>query len=116
MIHVELYNGYARSVLLDKVEVGEFKITFGTTWSMSIYVEEAYQGKGYAKRLIQTLCKEFSECPLNKRLYIDTDASSGFWTHLGMVDNPLYDFTEDKRNVEGAGYEKYIEFSKLKIF
>lgn len=101
------------STLMDgKTEVGHFTIDFGTTYSLSIGIEQAYQGKGYSLQLIQAACRDL-DIPPDKKLYIDTDASEGFWNYLGLVPNPLYDFTEEQRDMEGAGYEKYIMFKDL---
>ena len=34
------------------------------------------------KKMLKTL-----QMPKEKLLYIDTDASAGFWRHIGMIDN-----------------------------
>jgi GNAT superfamily N-acetyltransferase len=119
MIRVEIDDRSAQAILFTDKEVGNFTITFGTTTSLRIFIEDEFQGLGYARQLIRTLCrrlKNHMRYPESKRLYIDTDASGGFWDYLGLQPNPLYDFTESQRDVEGAGYEKYIEFSQLSLF
>jgi hypothetical protein len=105
---------YVSALLLDHGnEVGHFDIDYNNvTASMGIGIDEPYQKKGYSKQLIRAVCQRLPLSP-NKKIYIDTDASSGFWDHLGLVQNPLYDFTEEQRELEGAGYEKYITLEKL---
>lgn len=104
---------WVESALMDgEKEVGHFVIHFGTTFSLSIGIEQEYQGKGYSLQLMKAACQAV-EIPEDKKMYIDTDASEGFWNYLGLVPNPMYLFTEEQRDVEGAGYEKYIVFSEL---
>ena len=104
---------FIESLLMDNnIEVGHFSIHFGTTYHMGIGIDQAYQGKGYSIQLIQAVRNNI-DLPKDKKLYIDTDASEGFWNNLGLVPNPLYDFTEEQRDLEGAGYEKYIVFEEL---
>jgi hypothetical protein len=104
---------YVESRLMNgSTEVGHFSIQFGTTYSLNIGIEQEYQGEGYSIQLIQAACRD-TDIPQNKKLYIDTDASEGFWNYLGLVPNPLYNFTEEQRDLEGAGYEKYIVFKDL---
>ena len=107
---------YAISALLlhEGHEVGHFDIDYtSVTASMGIGIDDAYQKKGYSKQLIRIVCNRAS-FPPDKKLFIDTDASEGFWDYIGLINNPLYDFTEDQRDLEGAGYEKFITFEKLK--
>jgi hypothetical protein len=98
-----------------QTEVGYFHIKEGVTMDMSISIDEAHQKKGYSRHLIRAVC-EAIELPDTKRLYIDTDASEGYWVHLGLQANPLYDFDESMRDMEGAGYEMFITFADLKAF
>jgi|LauGreDrversion4_2_1035121.scaffolds.fasta_scaffold42381_5 hypothetical protein len=112
-ITVRRTNDGVEAILLDgKTEVGHFIIQFGTTYSLNIGIEQEYQGQGYSIQLMNAVCRDI-DIPHDKKLYIDTDASEGFWNYLGLVPNPMYDFTEEQRNMEGAGYEKYIVFSDL---
>jgi hypothetical protein len=116
IIIVEMSNYISARLLHNDDEVGHFDIDYKTnTASMGIGIDDAYQKMGFSKQLICAVCKEVS-FPDDKKIYIDTDASEGFWNHVGLVVNPLYDFTEDQRDVEGAGYEKFITFDKLKMF
>ena len=112
-IIVQHTNMSIESLLMDgSNEVGHFEIHFGSTYSLGIGINEEYQGKGYSIQLIQAAFKQIN-LPKDKKLYIDTDASEGFWDYLGLVKNPLYDFTEEQRDWEGAGYEKYIVVTDL---
>jgi len=97
------------------VDICDFQ---GTVPEMSILVEEPYNNLGLTKIMMQLLinqikreCSNFMENAGYKLLYIDTDASAGFWQHIGMVPNPHYDTKNKKRN--GCGYEKYITLINL---
>jgi len=94
---------------LDGKEIGYFSI-HEETWSMSIYIDEKFQKKGYSRQLIKTVIEPLKETQL---LYIDTDASGGFWDHIGMKPNRHY---QSKRKIQGAGYEKVIDVKTLKGF
>ena len=90
----------------------------GTVPEMSISVEEPYNNLGLTKIMMQLLihqikreCSTFMEDAGYKLLYIDTDASDGFWDHIGMKPNTNYDRMNTKRN--GSGYEKYITLIDL---
>ena len=39
-------------------------------------------------------------------LYIDSDASEGYWNYLGMIDNETWEPPDGNYNIQGAGYEK----------
>jgi len=86
----------------------------GCTMSMDISIDEEHQKKGYSKLLIRTLCQYILDTEINyegQLLFIDTDASSGFWDHIGMKPNRYYErFTPER---EGGGYEKFITFEEL---
>lgn len=69
--------------------------------SMTISVEDEHQGKGYTKRMIKKMLSTL-DMPKDKLLYIDTDASCGFWRHIGMEDN-----------MNDNGYELVISVDKL---
>ena len=94
---------------VDCKEIGYFSI-HEETWSMSIYIEDEYQGKGYSRQLIKTVIDPLPDTQL---LYIDTDASNGFWNHIGMKPNRHYN---SRRKIQGAGYEKVIDVKTLKCF
>jgi hypothetical protein len=99
-------------------EIGSFSMGsrptdqfIGNTVDMSIYIEDTHLGTGLSRKMMCDLFKHvideigFPNCTI----YIDTDASAGFWDHIGMVPNIDYD-TPD---TIGRGYEKCIEFEKL---
>ena len=101
-----------------KEEVGEFRIGKpiaanhewpghkGNPYDLGITINDEIQGKGYAKFLIKKMCDKLkTKLHADEWLYIDTDASEGFWHALGMKDTP----DEDKF----SGYEKRITFLDL---
>jgi hypothetical protein len=90
----------------------------GSVPEMSILVEEPYNKLGLTKIMMRLLINQikressnFMEDAGYKLLYIDTDASVGFWQHIGMVPNRHYDAKNKNRN--GCGYEKYITLINL---
>ena len=108
--------------LENQIEIGSFEIngTFdsGETVDMGIRVNEEYQGKGYSKGLIRALCKYilqtgYPKIRKDQMLFIDTDASVGFWDKIGMRPHRYGDDYMGQRDVEGAGYEKMITFGDL---
>lgn len=102
--------------------VGDFYIygTFGKeTCSLSISIQDEYQGRGYSRILMKEMIRQ---CELEitmkpyQLLFIDADASNGFWDHIGMKLNRYgYDY-KGKRQIEGRGYEKVITWQDLKKF
>tara|TARA_E500000178_G_scaffold334863_1_gene371177 strand:- start:127 stop:786 length:660 start_codon:yes stop_codon:yes gene_type:complete len=107
-------------------DIGYFEISgegfnTGKTMSMGIEVDENYQGKGYSKLMTKKLCEfirmEFPRIRDDQYLYIDTDASEGFWNRIGMEPNPTYDMENpDNIDKEGSGYESRITFKNLELF
>jgi hypothetical protein len=102
--------------------IGDFYIygTFGKdTCSLSISVQEEHQGNGYSRMLIREMicqCESEEEMNPDQLLFIDADASAGFWDHIGMKENRYgYDY-KGKRQFEGRGYEKVITWRELKKF
>ena len=104
-------------------EYGSFEIDgpgfdTGETMSMSISIHESQLGKGYAKNLIRETCEfikmeEFGKIRKDQLLFIDTDASLGFWQYIGMSPNKYYETSGRNRDLEGKGYELGITFSEL---
>lgn len=94
-------------------EIGRFDIKQQHgTWAMTINVNEEHQGKGFSTLMIRRACEAAKQANLfraTQYLYIDTDASGGFWKKIGMEDNPFY---SDKKG-EGSGYELRITFQDL---
>lgn len=80
--------------------------------NIGFYVDPGYEH--HTNALIAAACLA-AKPYLNpsQRIYVDADASDGLWDSLGFKVNPYYDFTEEQREWEGAGYEKYIVFSDL---
>lgn len=110
---------YTSRVLKDTEEIGTFEIygpgfNTGKTMALNIYIEDEYQGKGLSKKLIKNMCTFLKENVKDIRkdqlLFIDADASDGFWEHIGMKPNKYYN---TRRNVEGAGYELVFTFADL---
>ena len=119
------YDGF-QSKLMDmdnNKEIGSFEIMgkfdSGETVDMGIRIEdEKYTGKGYSRGLIRTLCKYilqegYPSIRKEQLLFIDVDASVGFWDKVGMREHRYGLDYSGNRNVEGAGYEKMITFGDL---
>jgi hypothetical protein len=79
---------------------------------LNIMVEDAYRNQNYSRKLMLELLTSLDKRLVDAVFYIDTDASSGFWDHVGLVPNPDYD-TPD---VPHRGYEKCITFRDLLAF
>jgi len=113
-IYTNDYNQRKISLLQNGLEIGYFQVYFGPTTDMTIYLNDEYRGKGLAKYMIGELLKRwYSEDPYvrkDKFVFIDADASEGFWDKIGMIDNRYY---LSERSLEGKGYEKVITFAKL---
>ena len=114
------YRTYRSILWIQGKECGSFIIgavggfRSGHTMSMEISIDDEHQKKGYSVQLIRTLCAFVKENETNyegQLLFIDTDASGGFWDHIGMQPNRYYErFAADR---EGGGYEKVITFEQL---
>ena len=114
------YHMYRSILWIQGQECGSFTIGAiggfhsGHTMTMDINIDDEHKKKGYSVRLIRTLCEFIKECRVQHEgqlLFIDTDASGGFWDHIGMIPNRYYErFTNDR---EGGGYEKVITFEQL---
>lgn len=101
--------------------IGDFYIygTFGKeTCSLSISIQEKYQCKGYSRILIKEMIRQCElEANINDQLlFIDADASGGFWDHIGMKINRYGHDYKGKRVIEGKGYEKVITWQDLKRY
>jgi len=111
----------------NKKEIGDFSIESNISLdnvedafvcadlaSMSIYVLEEYQNQGISRHMISTLfefIRNNMRVRSDKMLFIDADASNGFWDYIGMKPNRYYDRYSIQR--EGYGYEKVITWSEL---
>lgn len=69
--------------------------------SMSISVDESCQGQGLTRIMMREMMDNLKWSG-DTLLYIDADASSGFWRHIGM-----------KPNENGNGYELFITVDDL---
>ena len=108
--------------LNENIELGSFdvmgKFDSGETVDMGIRVNKEYQGNGFARRLVKTMCSYiikhgYPRIRKDQLLFIDADASGGFWDEIGMKENRYgYDYG-GIRNIEGVGYEKVITFGEL---
>ena len=94
------------------------------TLSTSIYLEDDVLNHQLARLMIASLCVVFireKKIRPDTLIFIDADASAGFWDSIGMIDNPL-DRADRRSNLhtadrikqsEGEGMEKSISFNKL---
>jgi hypothetical protein len=92
--------------------------------STSIYLEDDMLNNQLARLMIGSLCFIFireKKIRPDTLIFIDSDASAGFWESIGMIDNPL-DRADRRSNVhtadrikksEGEGMEKSISFNNL---
>jgi hypothetical protein len=107
-------------------EIGYFEIegSLGEKMEMGIDINDGYQGQKHAWVLIWLTCelirKNYPEYgvtdnkDVDQLLFIDADASDGFWKHLGLVVNRHGDSDRAiARGVIGAGFEKFIPLRKL---
>ena len=84
----------------------------GNPCSMSIGIDDKnYKGKGLSpimiKYMIDNIKRDYPNIRPTQYLYIDADASGGFWDSIGM---------EEHSNEEGKGYEKRISFENLQKY
>ena len=85
---------------------------------MTIWVEDLpiFRKKGLARVLIRGMIKGIEseriniDTILDQKLFIDLDASDGFWDHISMVENPRginWNRPNNNNSIEeGNGYEK----------
>ena len=95
-------------------EIGRFQLNTHSLMDMSIFVEPAHRGKSIARRMIggmMAIMADEGSLDPNAFVYIDTDASQGFWHHLGLTPNPNVDDTTKPE----YGYEKRISMEKLQM-
>jgi hypothetical protein len=123
-------------IMKDGQEIGYFSIEglksektndcfdSGNVCSMNISVDEEYRGKAYeGKRLSRWMIyymtkkirEDYPRIRDEQLLFIDSDASGGFWEKIGMENHEFREHNPDI-NVEGNGYEKCITFHKLELF
>ena len=84
---------------------------------MTISIDDDHQGKGLTREMIKEMVKKirkkYPRIRADQYLFIDADASDGFWDKIGMEENPNYDADSTE---EGSGYEKRITFGNLEEF
>ena len=81
--------------------------------------ESLLKGQGIARLMVAAMCLALvkdGKISHITQLYIDADASGGFWDAIGMgphrySDNPLI-----RRNIPGRGQEKMITFGDLSLW
>ena len=96
----------------------------GNTCSMTISIEDNFQGISFQKKglsrimihyMVTMIRKDYHDIRDKQKLFIDTDASRGFWDIIGMKENPVCDYVGNNEP-EGRGYEKVITFEELEKF
>jgi len=92
-------------------------------YSLGISTEEIgdqHKRQGFARLIIASMiCKLEQEGISNQStFYIDTDASGGFWDHVGMKRNPRYEPRAPTYNPHHPenGYEKQITVGNISNF
>jgi hypothetical protein len=88
----------------------------GNTCSLSIYISEEYQKRGYSKFLWKKMLNQINNeynIRDDQMFFIDADASNGYWEYIGMKENRYGYNYKGKRYLEGKGYEKVITFKEL---
>ena len=93
----------------------------GNTCYMEISIEEIHQGQGLARQMIQKMTQhirmDYPQIRSDQMLFIDADASAGFWDKLGMKPHRYDDdHTRYRRVLEGNGYAKGMTFHQLEQF
>jgi len=128
---INLYGNFNRVIYLtlknDDI-IGEFGIEgrglnhqfdSGKTNDMHISIDDNYQGYGLSKIMIKYMIdKIYKDIPNmngDQMIFIDADASDGFWDKIGMIKSNRYGYDRNPKynDREGAGYEKYITINKL---
>jgi hypothetical protein len=92
----------------------------GNTCSMTISLDDEFQGKGLSREMIKCMVTnikmDYPRIRGDQMLFIDGDGSGGFWGRIGMKTHRYgYDRTSG-REYEGIGYEKMITFQELENF
>jgi len=84
-----------------------------TPISLGIGIDDEYQDRRWStpmiSKMIESIGNKMSD---DQELVIDTDASGGYWKHLGF--EPNRHFGDTNRRPLGQGYEAFITFRKLK--
>jgi hypothetical protein len=108
---------------IDGEKKGECALTgqfdTGETCAVTISIDEAHQGLGYSRLLWAEMVKQieatYPAIRPDQMFFIDADASAGYWDHIGFKPNRYgYDYSGNRKNLEGRGYEKVITFKEIK--
>lgn len=88
-------------------------------WTMQIGIDDSHQHQGFARRLIRALVRAVESCMTvrpDQLVFIDVDASAGFWDHLGFQVNRYGLDYKGRRTPVGRGYEKSILWRQVAQF
>jgi len=92
--------------------LGDLCETTTDTVSLSIGIEDEFQGIQLSRIMMWSIIMKLKEenVDLNQYVYIDTDASAGFWDAIGMIPNENENGTFGEK---GRGYEKKITLTNI---
>jgi len=131
---INIFSTFKRVIYLTMTNgdiIGEFGIEgeglnhqfdSGKTNDMHISIDNNYQGydlsKIMIKYMIDMIYKDIPNINGDQMIFIDADASDGFWDKIGMIESKRYGYDRNPKYAdrEGAGYEKYITINKLYKF
>ena len=86
-----------------------------TPISLGIGIDEEYQARGWSTPMIATMIESIGNQMSDEQLlFIDVDASQGYWKHLGFKENKH--FGDTNRTPVGQGYEGFITWRDLKAY
>ena len=107
-------------------EIGRFNIDNSgpPNFTLSMYISSEIEGQGLARLMVSAMCYVLIESRIigpDTLLYIDDDASEGFWDKIGMIDNrtggperrKYVQIDSSVKHAPGAGKEKFITFSNM---
>ena len=122
-------------IMLDGTEVGNFDISGtapgpkekiihtqiepffsqGNTIDLGIFIEDEYKKQKWSTPMIAKMIESIGDQMSDHQLlFIDVDASEGFWGHMGFKENKY--FGDTKRTPVGQGYEGVITWGELKKY
>jgi hypothetical protein len=85
------------------------------TIDLGIFIEDDYKKQGWSTSMIATMVESIgNRMADDQQLFIDVDASEGFWKHIGFRENRY--FRDTPRALVGQGYEAYITWRDLKLY
>jgi hypothetical protein len=107
-------------------EIGRFNIDNSgpPNFTLSMYISSEIENQQLARLMVSSMCYVLIESRIigpDTLLYIDDDASEGFWTKMGMLENrtggperrKYVQIDNSMKQAPGAGKEKFITFSKM---